>query len=107
MKSKLAIWGFIVSVVPIGLFFIVLYLVEGSSFREYRYALQEVFFALGSPWIILPSISVIGAILCIMAIFRIRKNQNLSGNGFAIWGIILAVIHVLIGYVINSIATGQ
>jgi len=104
MKSKLAIWGFILSIVPIGLSFFTVYLIESSIDAGF---INDIFGSTAGPFVIFPIVSVIGAILCIAAIFRIRKDQNLSGYGFAISGIILTAIHVFIDYVIYSIATGQ
>jgi len=82
MKSKLAIWSFVLSIIPLFLYLFGHLILNLLDFSIIRY------FLLFNSFLFSPTSLVLG----ILALRKISKNPSLKGKTLAILGIILGVL---------------
>jgi len=97
MKSKLAIWSFIFSLIPIALY-LLFFVFQFSPEIIFELFLGGYFGEFESVFLISAPFSILAIVMGIMAFKRIREN-NLTGNGLAISGIIIgSIIFMFLGF---------
>ena len=104
MRSKLAIWSFVLSLIPY--LFIMVFLLQNyliKQFLPYFLLIFLVFYYKG----IFLIISVASIILAINSIRKIRLNPNLKGKGLAITALILSIIILVLLLIFNFISCGN